>query len=1747
MTDFITRLKLDVSAVAPELRRIAAEANAAGAKLSQASIGGVVSAGTPALTNTPASDIRSAITTDPAALGKAFAQIRETLGAELTKVKGILPNAFNSSIPDLLDTQMKSYIGQVFGSAGLSATPQSKYFRAATGAYQTEIAKGNFPANIQTASPITPADTTAMEGLMKQREGLIARIVETEAATGLQISKQFELQKLTTQQLESKLVALREQAGAVRAQDVFRRVRDVHATGDESLFYGAQENTFNRGTTGTIQEETVGLIRKNSEVWSAIVAGRVAIAELTDEELAALAADRAGRQESIALRANRLKQEAALKTSVEDELRGQGLTSAGRVIDPKRAATNQVADERIKAEQALAAAQLRNATDYQRQGLINAQRTAASNAIKTSELRELSSNQEFLKSRADRIVAERQFTKAQREANLQAAKEAGLTKGGLTSRLLARFGGGGFGGGGGDGIPPTLGQFFGHGAANSARYALPGAVAFGAINGIKDSIKEAEELERVFASVRAQFDASFGPEASSKFEAFRGEILKISRDTGVAADDLALVGLQLQGAFGEGTGVNIGGKSGTGLVQDQIRSAAEISKVTQLSSAEITDSLTAISLGFDVSFRKVGDVTLNLQDRFGVLAKQIIPFLGDIAPVAQDAGFSLEEFATIAAVTQQKSGRSGSSLAEAYGRVIPAIAEARGKLAELSLTNTNLGADFVKTVTTGSIKDVFFEIANSFEGLNQGSKDFVINLLGGRREASAILAAFNDSARLQEEINKTNNNDGQNTLAKRYEVISKTLTENIARLKEEFKQLGVAVYEGGLGDALKGLISSLSLLTEILAGVFGVFKDINDATDGWTGKVLGLALAYVTLSKALTVISQANLLTSLGGVASRVGASAAGRAGAAAVPGSFLTAGELGTVGAGTAASAAPGLVARAGLTSVPFASGAFSAANIVPTVAVATVAAFVVKGMADGVVAGIDKEKERYASYTNEQLQGEFEKAGPSGISSTFKRGLTVIGGRNARESDFRNLALDQYNKNNFETSGAIPLRTFDQGVQLTGFGINGDELDRAINDKEVIAETRARITKVFKDSNTKEYLKLSEQIADTQAILNDPAVQEGKGQAGSQYERNKSLLDQLTSRLPAGGTGTDVAALRGTEAFVKGGNPVERKKIVEGLQSENDSVVAAALAQVKEKAATNTDFALFLYSLVGTGNKSFDEFLADLKVENAKAKAKETNSTAVTANQKSLAEVKDLYDLGQASVAEYLNKLVQSQAFYANQIELGKSVGLDVSADVKSLAQINKAISELTSGSAFDVSNLIGEFNQINRGKGDETDLGEVDRLTALIESGKLNPEDKLKAAKQVISLLQGLDEATAIPESVRTVLAEAYFDPQTNVDYAQFLQLYATVFGSSIDSATRDALIAVALGTKTKEEVIALINNRAGALAAGLAQLEAAGVTGDEIAAAGGSAAGVGATSSTAVAAAQAKFEAQLKAILTPVAAGVPKIAASSKKEADITDKIQSARRDYLKALIEGNPVLSAQQAIEFADEDLAQAKDEAERYTAMAAQVRAARQKASAEADVRSSRQDLASALAEYRGDSVAVANIAVEQALAEREKVNKLFETGGAGEADKNKAEIGVINARAKARDAQLSSQKDDYQFLYDMGKITKSQFINYLQTLKQIPDLTTEQIRDLDRQIKQLQGELNQDLQFNLPSKLKLPTLYEVNRIGQSGSSQAGYVDNRNVSIVLNVNDGTGQQQMVQMLTDVIGAPSRIGTGTRRY
>jgi len=470
----------------------------------------------------------------------------------------------------------------------------------------------------------------------------------------------------------------------------------------------------------------------------------------------------------------------------------------------------------------------------------------------------------------------------QRQANIRAVKSQTAASG-IVGGFKATENAGG----------RDAGAFLGGGLATTLKFALPSAVLFGAFAGIKNAVKDTEELAITFTKLESQLN---GLDDVDRLANLKKQILDISSETGIAAAEIGDLALQIQGAFGDleydPNKLNDGGLKGSDnitrygdeVVAKQIEAAGKLSVVTGIAQKELVDGLTAASFAFGTSADRIGDVAAKLEVSTGVKAKETISFLGDIGPVAEAAGFSLEEFAAIAAIAQKRSGATGTVLAEQFGRIIPAITKNSQDFFNIANKNQSLFeqldggkgyTNFIKAIQNSDTKEIFRSLSGSFDQLDKGSREFVIQLLGGRREANALLSVFNDTKGLDKATKEAENSAG--VLDERFAALQKRITVIFRKLSVEFTKLAKTFVDSGIGKAIGLSLKELEVMLKVTNGIFSIFTKIDKLTGGWASNLAAVAIQM----KVITTVTKALIGQQALAAATAAGSTGGSRAGAA--------------------------------------------------------------------------------------------------------------------------------------------------------------------------------------------------------------------------------------------------------------------------------------------------------------------------------------------------------------------------------------------------------------------------------------------------------------------------------------------------------------------------------------------------------------------------------------------------------------------------------------------------------------------------------------------------------------------------------------------------------------------------------------------------------------------------------------------------------------------------------------------------
>jgi hypothetical protein len=133
-------------------------------------------------------------------------------------------------------------------------------------------------------------------------------------------------------------------------------------------------------------------------------------------------------------------------------------------------------------------------------------------------------------------------------------------------------------------------------------------------------------------------------------------------------------------------------------------------------------------------------------------------------------------------------------------------------------------------------------------------------------------------------------------------------------------------------------------------------------------------------------------------------------------------------------------------------------------------------------------------------------------------------------------------------------------------------------------------------------------------------------------------------------------------------------------------------------------------------------------------------------------------------------------------------------------------------------------------------------------------------------------------------------------------------------------------------------------------------------------------------------------------------------------------------------------------------------------------------------------------------------------------------------------------AQANVLSTQVSTTESLVQQGIEDNQISIAQGIQRLEVLKQQAEQANNplMVEQLQTDIQNLINQGNQNAQFNLPSNLNIPTLYEVRRT-EGTPATGSYNDNRQVSVQINIGSNADVQSGVSQLLTAIAGPSTTG------
>lgn len=1386
---------------------------------------------------------------------------------------------------------------------------------------------------------------------------------------------------------------------------------------------------------------------------------------------------------------------------------------------------------------------------------ITAERTAAE-AARISASQDVGLGAELAVARRERIAAERGVALASARASIAAGEgtrfqrfQAKIGTLGANPRTAGEYN--------------PLGAFIGQKALTSVGYALPAAALYGSISAVRQLVDQAQELEKIMNQVQAQFQAT---DSAGDFPIAKAAILSIAKSSGVAADEVANTFMQFKGAFGDVT-----------TAIDQTGDAMKIVAVTGLSLKEVVDSLTAVSktyadetTGQAYDLEKLGNAALFLQEQFGVASKESLTFVADLAPVGKEAGATVDELLALGAVSQQLSGRPGSGLAESYGRILPAIQESKTQLLALySDPKLAKGRETILNALAGGdtfevLKQLLRDTASGDLSANQVK--YAQSLLGSRREAQALIPVFNEAGTVLKAMDDTAAASDIPRLENYFKKLQGTVANSLARMKEAFKQLGQALFEAGLADALTAAAFAGGLLAQALVAIVSPIAQINTAMGGWAVKLALVAAAIKVMSVAwgkATVAVTANtaataanitaqeteaLLAS--GLADGAPAAAGARlAGAQARAGSFLLRAPV-EAGAGgvplrTANWARRGL--GLGETAVGFTGAAYAGLGLTAVLAsnyarnqqnpkVDQAQAALEQRMKNMTDRELENISEAHTNFFDKFAIGFFGNTLPEELakdvltsrkSETQRTDLSRLAETNADllaerlgQGAGKNAAdlINQQQKDHGDDIGIrrIAKEITSSGAQPTEFQTitvkSGDFTVEGV--KKIIARAKegdawaGRVIVALGDDITTSAAvqkALGDYDKDKKAKELGPgaAALDSADVARTKYEAGISSRNAYAKALATEITGLKDLLSRGEDVDIGGESALALAK----LEGDYRALILDRAKKLQESAGifrkiTGTESAAGdLSSLIGYFNTRTPQGDAALTMEEKAATAVDLYEATQKAFLEQLSSIADPAERlrrmqeGMTVPPELIEAAIASQlgsnASYAAVAEKGREVLGD-----ERWAQFEAQAIEIAKNSGRSVKEVLLEI--INR------EITLLERLLAFANGGTSGMAEAvqllsdLKAQRDVIeSQLDDIKLPDPYPEK-RTPRKQGPLGGRPgnrNAD-RQDRGSHSEPGKAPVSDEELDRANQAALDAELQKVEVRKVQARRDPVRMAQLSLEAANI---EL-----------------VFATQIKNKNERAAAIAKANLGVQQAVAGVDDAALAQQRsLVQARGALAEAGVYKNAGASAVIAMRTAQQLLATASSPEERLSAQASIQSALQASRDNFLNTVTSMVDLQIAVASAADDQILVAELQLQNARTRFQDAA----SRGAGTPELNALRADIVQQEANARNTRFNEGTSHIDYLLQMEKITTEQAVGMLKDMLAIPTNTQKMREQLELKIKQLNDGVSAASAFNIPDEIKLPTLYEARRLGQSQLQGGTFQDNRQINITINESD----------------------------
>lgn len=1292
---------------------------------------------------------------------------------------------------------------------------------------------------------------------------------------------------------------------------------------------------------------------------------------------------------------------------------------------------------------------------------------------------------------------------------------------------------------------PTLRQFLGQRALTTVGFGLSGGLLYGAISQAREMITEASELQIQLGLVEGMFNdvSDSAEEAAAGFSQFRSSVMETARDTATSASVVADLSRQLAGSFADEQGRP---DFERGVREAEV--AVQLARVTKLPEQEINDSLTAVALAFETTFTEISDSIIGLSNQYGVSATEIVQFTADLAPVGQALGFTAEQLSAVGAAAQSRTGQSGGSLAEQFRRILPTMQDARAEI-------TGMIADFDKSgeaasaaaegFASNNLDDVLRAIIGTYQELDKTQQGVFANqiasLVGGRREAGALFALLDGGPRALAALD-VNAEDFGGALEDRMVVLRRTVGYAFDEMERAVEELGITLFESGIADAFVLLARALATVADLTGDILRLFGNVNDVLGGIPGQVAAFSTAMWGLVRVYRAYQTARATSTAVSIFGQPGLRNPLAAGGLLSPYSGTTPSPFrgGTLQGAPIPILKPS-IANSGALSKLAGAGRFGAA---------AAGALSLAAPLGAALAGAKALEER-AKFGSEQAEreGELIKAIEEGLAAgksedEIRRNILSVNGGRIDRSDIRakigsfltsddrdpiDVSNEYFAKKTAEQRKeqlrALEASLLRRQKERPGYDdVEGEMGQQRVEIERILGDIEA-------DPENYDYSRVLELIEEGEAADAEFALQSGRIATGyERRERERRAAADAAERQTSGRNQLELAEATAIyEAGQSSIQPVldaidrdiaDSERILKVNPDDYEEMVRllekrkARSDVVREAIEADAALTARMAALGGTDTPQANvdlarDVLASLKIGGG-------SNEAIYEATFALAEAEQAAFMERVNATEDLSarlRLMEEGFNYSETVKRGLvAIQLSRGGTQEELIEVANALMISVDELSREIIDNIILYGQT----GTQITRRMLENRLREFRAALNDPAiARNRMAREEFRAIVSQTEATLANLPSYEGIASVAPPPRGGAPAADIRQ--------AREAADAERERAAEEAKRAAEEA----RREAQAQASANLDVAAARAEGDTLALAR-------------IARQKAQVALAYATTGSERTAAYAQIIQADNQIREALQQQVEAQRDLGVARAHDDPVEAARIAVANARDAVRRARGAQAQAEAQAALIRAQRDQRDAILDLADAQTDILIAQAEAAGDTVRAAQLSLD-------KVRRQLARNDLGLTERRQLEAERVTAEAAVRDARLSEERATIDYQLAIGDITKQQAIGALQSLLTIPKLTEEQIREINLAIKDLRSQLGADFQFNLPTQLGLPTVYEVRRLGDSGGTGGGYQDNRVITVTVNAETGADANEIANTVATVIGDPRRTGTEPRRF